>query len=219
MLEYINEINNPSVQFANEGSNYLACQRYLNYLEQLRSSFIVYLGMCEKVEILGFLGELEAAKGDIEKMGFAEIESNAISALFRSGIPGMDSKAQAIQDYQMLYKGILKSITKTITFINTVLSGQGEPVMQQAKNAEIVKEATDNVKMEQIETGVISGTSGLAKFLGCSKSMAFAIIDSEILKKEGIQYPTGKTWKFNRQKLQEYIEKHPDAFAHIRCKH
>ena len=80
-------------------------------------------------------------------------------------------------------------------------------------------ETTDNVKKEQIETGVIRGTSGLAKFLGCSKSMAFAIIDNGILKKEGIQYPTGKTWKFNRQKLQEYMEKHPDAFAHIRCKH
>ena len=150
MLEYINEINNPSVQFANEGSNYLACQRYLNYLEQLRSSFIGYLGMCEKVEILGFLGELEAAKGDIEKMGFAEIESNAISALFRSGIPGMDSKAQALQDYQMLYKGILKSITKTITFINTVLSGQGASVTEEIQ----IEEQDDSNQKETISKPV-----------------------------------------------------------------
>lgn len=132
-LEYIKEINNPSVQFANEGSNHLACQRYLNYLEQLRVSFVEYIGLCENAEILGLLGELEAAKNAIDKYGFAEIGQNEITALLLSGIPGMDSKAQALQDYKTLFKGILNSITKTITFINTVLSGQSANVREKAQ--------------------------------------------------------------------------------------
>ena len=68
------------------------------------------------------------------------------------------------------------------------------------------------------ETPIISGTDGLAKYLGCGKSMAFSIIKNGVLKECGIQYMVGKSWKFNREKLEQYITEHPDLLAKIRCK-
>lgn len=57
---------------------------------------------------------------------------------------------------------------------------------------------------------IISSTEGLAEFLGCGKTKAFEIIKSGILKEAGIQYRVGKCWKFNAEKLSEYLRAHPD---------
>ena len=57
---------------------------------------------------------------------------------------------------------------------------------------------------------VISSTEGLSNFLGCGKTKAFEIIKSGILKEAGIQYRVGKCWKFNAEKLSEYLRAHPD---------
>lgn len=65
---------------------------------------------------------------------------------------------------------------------------------------------------------VISGTTGLANFLGCSKVMAFSIIKEGKLLENGIQYKVGNCWKFNREKLIKYIEENPTAFAKTRSK-
>lgn len=58
---------------------------------------------------------------------------------------------------------------------------------------------------------VVSGTQGLADFLGCGKTKAFEIIKSGVLKAEGIQYQVGKTWKFNAEKLEKYCLEHPEG--------
>lgn len=69
-----------------------------------------------------------------------------------------------------------------------------------------------------ITSAVISGTQGLADYLGCGKSMAFSIIKSGVLMQQGIQYMVGKSWKFNRGELDKYRREHPEVFAKIRCK-
>lgn len=70
---------------------------------------------------------------------------------------------------------------------------------------------------EVSETKVISGTEGLAKFLGCGKSMAFSVIKSGILLECGIQYKVGNCWKFNAERLREFIQTHPHFLSEIRC--
>jgi len=52
--------------------------------------------------------------------------------------------------------------------------------------------------------------AGLAKALGCGKTKANEIIQSNILKDLGIQYAVGRTWKFNAKKLSDYLREHPD---------
>lgn len=66
---------------------------------------------------------------------------------------------------------------------------------------------------------VISGTSGLAEHLGCSRSKAFDIIKSGVLidaaKDAPIQYRVGKEWKFNREELDKYHVNHPELLKNV----
>ena len=78
--------------------------------------------------------------------------------------------------------------------------------------------AIDKSVVDSSGASVISGTQGLADFLGCSKSMAFAIIKSGTLKEQGIQYMVGKCWKFNRELLTTYLQSNPNLLSKIRCK-
>ena len=77
--------------------------------------------------------------------------------------------------------------------------------------------STKNVK-EVVPQRIISGTQGLADYLDCSKTMAFSIIREGKLLKEGIQYKVGNCWKFNREKLDKYIEENPTVFSKTRSK-
>ena len=73
------------------------------------------------------------------------------------------------------------------------------------------------INVETTDERVISGTEGLARFLGCSKSMAFSIIKSGVLKEAGIQYKVGNCWKFNAEGLSDFIKINPNLLANIRC--
>lgn len=72
-------------------------------------------------------------------------------------------------------------------------------------------------KAPKADSRVISGTTGLSEFLGCGKSLAFAIIKDGVLIKNGIQYKVGNCWKFNAKKLEEFLEIHPDFLENIHC--
>ena len=65
---------------------------------------------------------------------------------------------------------------------------------------------------------IISGTQGLADYLGCGKTLAFSIIKSKVLQEENIQYMVGKCWKFKRQGLDDYLKKNPQLIPKNRCK-
>ena len=73
------------------------------------------------------------------------------------------------------------------------------------------------INVEATDERVISGTEGLARFLGCSKSMALSIIKSGIRKEAGIQYKVGNCWKFNAEGLSDFIKINPNLLANIRC--
>ena len=72
-------------------------------------------------------------------------------------------------------------------------------------------------KVNDTDERVISGIQGLARFLGCCKSMAWSIVNDGILKDAGIQYKVGNCWKFNAEGLKDFMRIHPNPFAHIRC--
>lgn len=78
-------------------------------------------------------------------------------------------------------------------------------------------EAEEKEPKSESDDKVISSTEGLAKFLGCSKSIAFAIIKSRILVKNKIQYKVGNCWKFNRKKLEKLLEENPEMLKNIHC--
>lgn len=90
----------------------------------------------------------------------------------------------------------------------------------QVSSSEVAQEPIQVVVpvVEKTPSAVISGTQGLADYLGCGKSMAFSIIKNGVLKDNGIQYMVGKCWKFNREKLDKYLTEHPELLSKVRCK-
>ncbi len=68
---------------------------------------------------------------------------------------------------------------------------------------------------ENEKPDVLSGTDGLKHYLGCSHNKAFDIIKSKILPSD-TQYMTGRVWKFNRKRLDEFLSKHPEALGKVR---
>ena len=106
--------------------------------------------------------------------------------------------------------GLCLSVDKAIQTIKGVSESEAGENRPSVDNSPTVE---DNKKCE-----IVSGTKGLADFLGCSKSMAFSIIDSGVLKTEKIQYKVGRCWKFHRKRLEEYLAEHPEILSRVRCK-
>jgi len=85
-----------------------------------------------------------------------------------------------------------------------------------ATSTEMVKSVvTETVSAGNKAAEVLSGTNGLAEYLGCSHNKAFDIIKSRILP-NSVQYQTGRVWKFNRKRLDAFLEEHPEALGRVR---
>ena len=69
-------------------------------------------------------------------------------------------------------------------------------------------------KEKEKEDDKIKGVEGLAKYLGCGKTKAQDIINKnkETFRKTGVSIEIGKGWRFNKEKLDEFIKSNPTAF-------
>jgi hypothetical protein len=212
MKDYISEISSPSISPDNLSG--IEVQSYLRLLESARQSFIGNVAQYPKNAIKAYLNELMEAKNVIIKRGFIGMEQPALE-MVQADI----KEAELIYIFSILDKGMMQSLEKTASFLQQVIGEeqptepQPQPIIEQPQPEE--KDEKQNV-VEGVK--VISGTQGLADYLGCSKSMAFGIISRGVLKDIGIQYMVGKCWKFNREKLDKYLKEHPDLLANVRCK-
>lgn len=70
-----------------------------------------------------------------------------------------------------------------------------------------------SLKSQGKEDDKIYGVEGLAKYLGCGKTKAQDIINKnqEIFQKTGVAIRIGKGWRFNKEKLDEFIKSNPTA--------
>ena len=64
----------------------------------------------------------------------------------------------------------------------------------------------------EIEDAIIKGVEGLAVFLGCGKTKAQEILNSNVLQKAGVAYRMGKGWRFNKGKLSSFMKDNPEIF-------
>lgn len=62
------------------------------------------------------------------------------------------------------------------------------------------------------EDAIIKGVDGLAKFLGCGKTMAQKILNSKVLQKAGIAYRMGREWRLNKEELSSFMKDNPEVF-------
>lgn len=221
MKDYIAELRHPDIQLT-EDNNVLHYRSedlsaFSDKLETLRQDFIARLSaqMNSKV-LIAYLSELKPLVEWI-KINQRKIDFPITNArLLQMNFDGLDDnerrREQQFLSERILDKYILRSAQNTIGFLEKLLSN--ETIIPDEKE----KEEPVQTEKEQPGQPVISGTEGLAKRLGCSKSMAFSIIKEKVLIDAGIQYQVGKCWKFNGAKLDKYLAEHPDMLARIRCK-
>lgn len=74
---------------------------------------------------------------------------------------------------------------------------------------------TEKNQKETKEEKVIKGVQGLADYLKIGKTLSQAVINSKLLQKNGAQYMAGKAWNFDKNKIDELLEKYPEILKDV----
>ena len=209
IFDFIFEIKNrkhyvypPEMRFADNHAKAKCSHNYFVLLSRMEEEFEACVFQCV-AESPAFKEELHIIADKIGNMVYDWKHKQSIKKLGIS--PYGDSKRVAIQVGE-----------KSLRFlqVNYDVEVKPEPIIDEPKTT---KKSVENNDVAN-ETPIISGTDSLAKYLGCSKSMAFSIIKNGVLKEQGIQYMVGKCWKFNRELLRTYLQSNPNLLSKIRCK-
>ena len=86
--------------------------------------------------------------------------------------------------------------------------------LQETDEQETMTNNQQITEMEDAEQGdaLIKGVEGLAKFLGCGKTMAQKILNSKVLQKAGIAYRMGREWRLYKEELSSFMKDNPEVF-------
>lgn len=207
---FLNEFTSPSVDFDDESHNIApdVSRMYLNRIDGMRLDFIQALsGLPQSIQKL-YLEELIEKRAAVINRGYTELDSNNLLSFAEWG-DGKDGRM--MMSLYNLDKGLVKILDKTIAAVRT-LTGVIEQ-QPEIKNPQEESQPLQN--RHENYPDVLSGTDGLKNYLGCSHNKAFDIIKSRILPSD-VQYMTGRVWKFNRKKLDEFLSKHPEALGKVR---
>jgi hypothetical protein len=77
---------------------------------------------------------------------------------------------------------------------------------------------TEENQKETKEGKVIKGVQGLADYLKIGKTLAQAVINSKLLEQNKAQYRVGKAWNFDKNKIDELLEKYPEILKNVHIK-
>ena len=91
----------------------------------------------------------------------------------------------------------------------------GEEKIEKPQKEEVKTEEKEKNQKEIKEEKVIKGVQGLADYLKIGKTLAQAVINSKLLQKNGAQYRAGKSWLFDKNKLNQLLEKEPELLKNI----
>lgn len=71
---------------------------------------------------------------------------------------------------------------------------------------------TEKRDTEIEDANIIKGVEGLAVFLGCGKTKAQEILNSNVLQEAGIAYRMGRGWRLKKEKLSSFMKDNPEIF-------
>lgn len=71
---------------------------------------------------------------------------------------------------------------------------------------------TEKRDAEIEDANIIKGVEGLAVFLGCGKTKAQEILNSNVLQEAGIAYRMGRGWRLKKEKLSSFMKDNPEIF-------
>lgn len=91
----------------------------------------------------------------------------------------------------------------------------GEEKIEKTQKEEVKTEEKEKNQKETKEEKIIKGVQGLADYLKIGKTLAQAVINSKLLQKNGAQYRAGKSWLFDKNKIDELLEKYPEILKNV----
>lgn len=94
----------------------------------------------------------------------------------------------------------------------------GEEKIEKPQKEEVKTEEKEKNQKEIKEEKVIKGVQGLADYLKIGKTLAQAVINSKLLEQNHAQYRVGKAWNFDKNKIDELLEKYPEILKDVHIK-
>lgn len=98
---------------------------------------------------------------------------------------------------------------------NMLSDAIGEGKIEKSQKEEVKTEEKEKNQKETKEEKVIKGVQGLADYLKIGKTLAQAVINSKLLQKNGAQYRAGKSWLFDKNKLNQLLVQEPELLKNI----
>lgn len=86
------------------------------------------------------------------------------------------------------------------------------------ENQQEESQKKSNKKSNSLECKVIKGVRGLAQYLNIGVTLAQTIINTKVLMESGIQYNAGRSWLFNKEKLDKLLSEKSDILKNIHIK-
>ena len=210
ITKYLGEFSSPTVSFdgASHSITPMENKSYLNRIDSMRLDFIRAISELPRAMQAIYFDELVTKRNDILKRGYVTLNSSNLLAFAEWG-DGNDGRM--MMSLKNLDDGLLRIIDKTIQSVKSIIGESHEQaeIQDSRQSCQLTQENGD------VYPDVISGTDGLKDYLGCSHNKAFDIIKSRVLPPD-IQYMTGRVWKFNRKRLDEFIAKHLEALGKVR---
>lgn len=106
--------------------------------------------------------------------------------------------------------GVQKYYSKELYNMLSEIIGEEKIEKTQKEEIEIEKN-----QKETKEEKVIKGVQGLADYFKIGKTLAQAVINSKILEQNHAQYRVGKAWNFDKNKIDELLEKYPEILKDV----
>lgn len=204
------EFSSPSVDFDDRSHSITPMENrmYLNKIDGMRLEFIRELSELPLTMRRIYLNELLAKREEIIKRGYTRLDSKDLLTFAEYGEDG-----KLMLSLKNLDNGLVRILDKTIASVKAIMGDIEEKKPEIHEPPQPVLQLPQEKETEYPD--IISGTDGLKKYLGCSHNKAFDIIKSRALPSD-VQYQTGRVWKFNRKRLDEFIAKHPEVLGKVR---
>ena len=112
----------------------------------------------------------------------------------------------------------LRSMVGVQKYYSKELYNMLSEIIGEEKIEKTQKEEIEKNQKETKEEKVIKGVQGLADYLKIGKTLAQAVINSKLLEQNHAQYRVGKAWNFDKNKIDELLEKYPEILKDVHIK-
>lgn len=214
LYEYLNELFrcewNPDLSLGityNGISNIKGCNYYDKLLSQMNSESEILLCSLPKNQLIAIHSRIV----EICEWQYDVITSESVQSLKRDSKPNENTADIELGEHVVAMFGVQDYYRHSLRrFIEDLLGINKEEVTITEDN-----DFQDDTDTKLPNREVIKGVAGLAKYLGCGKTMAQAIINSKLLMTNGGQYKAGKSWLFNPKKIEDLLNENPNLLENV----